>query len=149
MTAKALMVGLLFIVGLAHAEDSATRHSMHHGKDVSDDRVSLNLSPAMKQHQLKNMRAHLVAVQEIIMQLGLGNFSQASRTAHQKLGLTKEMESMCHRFENEAFTAMGIGFHKSADELGKTLTKGDMEDSLAALSETMSYCVACHEQFKQ
>ena len=35
-----------------------------------DDRISLNLNDMQKQHQLKNMRSHLVAVQTIIELLG-------------------------------------------------------------------------------
>jgi len=59
------------------------------------------------------------------------------------------MESMCNRFENEGFKKMGVGFHKSADELGEVLSKGDIKNSLAALGNTMTYCVSCHAQFKQ
>ena len=59
------------------------------------------------------------------------------------------MESMCNSFESDTFKELGIGFHKSADELGAIIEKGNTEDSLAALGKTMSYCVACHAQFKQ
>ncbi len=146
---KLLVLSLVFVAGLIHAADVEKKHTMHHGHMAEDKRTSLNLSPAMKQHQLKNMRAHLAAVQDIVIQLGAGNLAKASNTAHQKLGLTKEMESMCNSFESDTFKELGIGFHKSADELGTIIEKGNMEDSLAALGKTMSYCVACHAQFKQ
>lgn len=140
---------LLLMAGVVAAKDEVKHHAMHHGEHSADNRTSLNMPPPMKLHQLKNMRAHLAAVQEIVVQLGNENFEGASQIAHQKLGLTVEMESMCNRFENEDFKKMGIGFHKSADELGEVLSKGDMKNSLAALGNTMSYCVSCHAQFKQ
>jgi len=144
------LVSLLLMAGFVHAAELEKKHTMHHGHMAAvDDRTSLNLSPAMKQHQLKNMRAHLAAVQDIVIQLSTGNFAQASNTAHQKLGLTKEMESMCSSFGSDAFKELGLSFHKSADELGTIIEKGNTQDSLAALGKTLSYCVACHAQFKQ
>ena len=144
-----MAVSLLLMASLVQATEVENKHAMHHGHMAADNRTSLNLSPAMKQHQLKNMRAHLTAVQNIIIQISSGNFVQASNTAHQQLGLTKEMESMCNSFESDIFKDLGISFHKSADELGEILKKGNTEDSLAALGNTLSYCVACHAQFKQ
>ncbi len=140
---------LLLMVGCVQAADLEKKHTMDHLHNAIDDRTSLNLTPAMKQHQLKNMRAHLAAVQDIITQLGSGNFSQASNTAHEKLGLTIEMESMCSSFGSDTFKELGMNFHKSADELGAVIERGNMQDSLAALGKTLSYCVACHAQYKQ
>ena len=149
MKGKILGLSLLLMVALVQAAEMEKKHTMHHGKMSADNRTSLNLSPMMKQHQLTNMRAHLAAVQEIIIQISAGDFSQASDTAHKKLGLTKEMEAMCSSFGSDTFKELGISFHKSADDLGEILEKGNTEESLAALGKTMSYCVACHAQFKQ
>lgn len=147
---KSLLLGIsLGLPGLLLAQNLEHDHSMHHAMNMQDDRISLNMSPQMKQHQLQNMRAHLAAVQEIISQLSENKFDAASRTAHQKLGLTKEMASMCNRFENEEFKSMGINFHKSADEMGEVIAKGNMQTSLAALNKTLGYCVSCHEKFRQ
>ena len=148
---KGKILGLCLLLMIASVQGAAIekKHTMHHGKMSADNRTSLNLSPMMKQHQLTNMRAHLAAVQEIVIQISAGNFSQASNTAHQKLGLTEEMKTMCSSFGSDTFKELGISFHKSADDLGEILEKGNTEESLAALGKTMSYCVACHAQFKQ
>ncbi|MBV1873701.1 MAG: cytochrome c [Gammaproteobacteria bacterium] len=132
------------------SHDMHSSHNMHqqHGA-VVDGRTSLNLSPAMKQHQLQNMRAHLKAIQKIIAQLGQKDFTGASQTAHQKLGLSKEMEAMCNRFDNDSFKTLAINFHTSADEMAEVFEKENLEDSLAAVSNTMNYCVSCHKQFRQ
>lgn len=126
-------------------------HQMMHDKHAkpTDDRTSLNLSPMMKQHQLRNMRAHLNAIQEIIGLLGQNRFEDASQIAHKKLGMTPEMETMCRSFDNAQFMTLGLGFHKSGDALGDALKTGELNASLSALNATLQHCVACHTKFKQ
>ena len=41
-------------------------HQAMHHQHTMDDRISLNLSPEMKQHQLSNMRSHLEAIKSIV-----------------------------------------------------------------------------------
>ncbi|MFQ5432582.1 MAG: cytochrome C [Nitrospinota bacterium] len=121
-------------------------HGMH---SMNDGRVSLGLSPTMKQHQLSNMRSHLEAIQSIIGLVSEGAFDKASQIAHSKLGLTDEMKKMCNMFSNGEFRSLGIAFHKSADKLGDELQTKDVTKSLRALRATMGYCVQCHATFRQ
>ena len=146
-----MLMGILLFAGVtfnsfAEDEGSKTEHMMH---SANDDRISLGLSPAMKQHQLSNMRSHVEAVRSIVGFLSEGSFNKASRIAHSKLGLTDEMKKMCNSFENEAFKNLGLAFHKSGDELGEALQTKDMAKSLRALHKTMEYCVQCHATFRQ
>jgi hypothetical protein len=150
-----ILIGILFSAGLAinssaedktHRMEEGSNHKMH---SVEDGRISLGLSPAMKQHQLANMRAHVEAVQSIIGLLSEGAFDKASHIAYSKLGLTEEMKKMCNSFENEAFTNLGLAFHNSGDVLGDTLKTKDLTKSLSALNTTMTYCVQCHATFRQ
>ena len=124
---------------------------MHHDMDHSmhDGRTSLGLSPQMKQHQLSNMRSHLVAVQAIVNSIAEGEFEEASEVAHSRLGMTEEMKNMCNMFENEEFRTLGLAFHDSGDALGDALKTGDTTASLKALQVTMGYCVQCHATFRQ
>jgi len=67
------------------------QHGMSMMKDrpmAGDERISLNLSAKMKQHQLENMRSHLEAIQSIISLMSEGGYDKASDIAHNKLGLT-------------------------------------------------------------
>ena len=147
---------MLFFAGMAlisYADDKdspmgeMTHHNMQHS--MKDGRISLSLSPEMKQHQLSNMRSHLEAVQAIIGLIADEKFEKASETAHSKLGLTEEMEAMCNRFNNNDFTALGLAFHESGDALGDVLKTGDTNKSLRALQTTVGYCVQCHATFRQ
>lgn len=114
-----------------------------------DNRISLGLNPMQKNHQLKNMRSHLEAVQSLIMLLANDEYDEASVVAYEKLGSTTEMKLMCASFGNEQFETMGLEFHKSADEMSEIFKKKDKTESLTALSNTMNYCVNCHATFRQ
>lgn len=141
----------LFVTGNASAADMEHKgHGMmKHGKSTEDTRISLNLPPMMKQHQLANMRNHLDAVSRIVAAIGEDDFDGASKIASGELGMTEKMKKMCNRFDNEAFKTMGLAFHASGDELAKTLKTGDVKASLSALNKTMNYCVSCHATFRQ
>ena len=121
----------------------------HHDMNVTDARISLHLPERMKQHQLADMRAHLEAIDSIVGLMAENKFAEASKLAHEKLGLTPEMQRMCNMLGNEKATAMGLAFHRSGDELGDALQTGDMNRSLSALHNTMQYCVECHATFRQ
>jgi len=151
-----LLVLLVALVGVAHSNeakhegmDHKMMHSMKMGAFTEDSRISLNLSPMMKQHQLSNMRAHLDAVRKIVLSMAENDFDAASEIASSQLGLNKKMMAMCNSFENETFKSMGMAFHKSGDELAKTLKTGDLQASLRALNTTMTSCVSCHSTFRQ
>lgn len=130
----------------AHTMDHKGHHMMH---SIDDKRISLELSPEMKRHQLVNMRAHVKAIQSIVGLLSEGAFDKASHIAHSKLGLTEEMKEMCNSFENKTFTNLGLAFHKSGDDLGEALQTKDTIKSLRALHKTMGLCVKCHAIFRQ
>ncbi len=143
-----LSIMLLSVAATSYAaEGDSVQHMHHHG--MMDNRISLDLSPEMKQHQLSNMRSHVQAVQSIVGLLSAGDFDKASQVAHTQLGLTDEMRKMCSSFKNEKFNQLGLAFHKSGDELGNALQSKDMNKSLQALHDTMTYCVECHATFRQ
>jgi len=135
----------------AHAEDSGkSMHGMKHHMSAGDDgRISLGLSPKMKQHQLVNMRSHVEAVQAIIGFLAEEEYEKASAMAYGKLGATPEMQKMCNSFANDDYKSMGLAFHQSGDDLAATLKTGDLKQSLRALHATMNYCVSCHATYRQ
>lgn len=151
-----VLLGILFFIVVSpssYAEDKDTQMGhMDHQKlmqSTGDERISLGLSPKMKQHQLSNMRSHLAALQSIIGLIAEGEFENASQTAYSRLGLTEEMKNMCNMFTNEEFKELGLAFHKSGDALGDMLKTKDTTKSLQALKTTMGYCVQCHATFRQ
>jgi hypothetical protein len=152
-----ILFGILFTTGVvatSYAKDDPVEQMSHHhmmqmSATNTDDRISLELSPQMKQHQLSNMRSHLVAIQDIIGFIAAEDFNQASQIAHSKLGLTESMRKMCNMFDNNAFKKLGLAFHESGDVLGDVLQEKDTVKSLQALRNTMNYCIQCHATFRQ
>lgn len=147
VSALTAMIGL----NAALATDERMQHQNHqqHAMSMMDTRTSLGLPEEMKQHQLSNMREHLEAVNSVISLMSENKFEDASKIAHSKLGSTPEMLKMCRMMGNENFTALGLAFHKSGDDLGNVLKTKDVNASLRALNKTMQYCVECHATYRQ
>jgi hypothetical protein len=151
-----LLAVILFSVGVARIssadDETASRGGMMHHDlkhSMNDGRISLGLPPEMRQRQLKNMRAHLVAVQAIVGLIGEEKFEDASEIARSKLGLTEEMQKMCNMFPNNDFRELGLAFHKSGDDLANVLKTKNTKESLSALHNTLGYCTRCHAAFQQ
>ncbi len=152
MKAK-VALGLAFLVATASsfAADHG-KHSMHHhgmGPE-GDKRAPVPMTPQMSQHQLSNMREHLVAIQEIVAGMAKKNF-KAMEAAAKKLGTSPEMTAMCEHMGKGApgFTELGMAFHKSGDELAAAAGKKNMSLFLTKLDNTLQKCTACHAQFRQ
>ncbi len=124
-------------------------HQMHMAQLADDERVSLHMSPEQAQHQLMNMRSHLQAVQTIVDYLGKDEYDSAAAVASAKLGMSEEMRMMCSAFDNAEFEQLGLAFHQSADKMSEVFKTRNKDKSLAALSQTLNYCVTCHARFKQ
>lgn len=143
------LIGIVSINTVFAADEQKHDAGHRHEMNVMDMRTSLNLPPAMKQHQLTNMREHVEAIKNIVGLMASNKFEEASKIAHDKLGLTPEMQAMCEMFDNEQFRMLGHAFHRSGDDLGDALQTKDVNASLHALNKTMQYCVDCHTAFRQ
>lgn len=149
LIAVSAFIGIVGLNAAFAADENMHHENHHHDMGMMDTRTSLGVSGEMKQHQLSNMREHVEAIKSIIGFMSENKFEDASKVAHTKLGLTPEMQKMCSMFNNEKFTALGIAFHKSGDDLGDALHTKDVNASLRALNKTMQYCVECHASYRQ
>ncbi len=68
-----ILCGMLFFAGAvmtvcAQDKNSMVANTIHHGMmhSANDERISLGLIPAQKQHQLSNMRSHVEAVRDTV-----------------------------------------------------------------------------------
>lgn len=149
LLAASIGIGLFGVNGVFADDEKMHLGNHHHEMSMIDTRISLNVSPEMKQHQLSNMREHVEAIKSIVGLMSESKFEDASKIAHAKLGLTPEMQAMCGMFNNENFEQLGLAFHKSGDDLGNALLAKDVNASLRALNRTMGYCVECHATYRQ
>jgi cytochrome c556 len=115
-----------------------------------DSRRALPLPPMMADHQKKNMREHLAAVQEIIAATASDDFVAVERAAG-RIGYSEQMAQMCAHMGAAApgFTEQALTFHRMADTIAVAARQHDREGVLRALSNTLQTCTACHAAWKQ
>jgi cytochrome c556 len=147
--AISVFIGIVGLNAAFAADEKMNMGNHHHDMSMMDTRTSLELPAEMKRHQLTNMRSHVEAIKNIVGLMAESKFADASKIAHDKLGLTPEMKAMCDMFDNEKFKTLGFAFHRSGDALGDALQTKDVNASLRALNKTMGYCVECHATYRQ
>ncbi len=118
--------------------------------DRMDTRIAVPLLPMMADHQKRNMRDHLAAVQEVVAGLGTADFAAIERSAS-RLGYSEQMGAMCTHMGAGAagFTDRAIAFHKTADGIAAAARRRDRDAVLVALSATLTTCTSCHATWKQ
>lgn len=118
--------------------------------DGLDGRTSVPLLPMMANHQKKEMRDHLQAVQEIILAMSTDDFDAAER-ASKRMGFSDEMGAMCTHMGAGApgFTEQALAFHHTADTIAEGARGHDKTAVLTALGKTLQSCTTCHAAFRQ
>lgn len=160
MRMRAILVVCVLALPGAHppavwAEDAASSTpppQMAHGasSEVLDTRTPLPLTAMMAEHQKRNMRDHLAAVQEIVAALGADDMA-AVEAAARRIGYSDSMAQMCQHMGAGApgFTERALAFHRSADAVADAARRGDRAAVTTALAATLSTCVGCHATYRQ
>jgi cytochrome c556 len=113
------------------------------------------------------MRAHLVALGEIVTALSAGDSAKAAAIAETRLGLDSPSAEACNPNRSTNTTAMaammaehmpdemrnlGFAMHAAAStfarETAKAQQSNDVKPALAALSQVTQSCAACHAAYR-
>jgi hypothetical protein len=131
----------------------ATGHQPAHTPE--DPRTLVELPDELRAHMLKNMRDHLLALQQIQEALAGDEFEEAAQVAEQRLGMTSLERHGAHAvgpFMPEAMRTTGTAMHRAASRFAVTASDasatGDVRPALADLARVTAQCVACHEGFR-
>ena len=131
---------------------------LHGTAAAQDARTAVELPPAMREHLLSNMRDHLRTVDAILAALAQERYTDASRLAEERLGM-----SSLRAHEAEHFAAFfpapmqdaGNAMHHAASRLSLAAADADVDRSYAglvrlnaALGEVTAACAACHERYR-
>jgi hypothetical protein len=118
--------------------------------DRMDGRSPVPLLPAMASHQKQNMRDHLVAIQDVVTALAIGDFGGVEAAAA-RIGFSQTMGQMCSHMGAGApgFAEQAIEFHHTADRIGTAARERDGAAVLTALGSTLRACTSCHAVWKQ
>jgi len=116
-----------------------------------DKRELVNFPAMMKNHMLANMRDHLNAINEILLNMGNGELDKAADIAEQRLGMSSldnhgaaHMAKMMPKGMREA----GTNMHKAASRFALKAQDGDALAAYKSLQKVTATCVACHAGYK-
>lgn len=117
----------------------------------TDSRRMVELPEMMQNHMLANMRDHLVAINEILINVANGNLDKAAEIAESRLGMSSlELHGASHmaRFMPEDMREAGTNMHKAASRFALVAQEGEVLPAYKALSEVTSACVTCHAGYR-
>jgi hypothetical protein len=118
---------------------------------TEDKRVLIEMPKMMQQHQLANMRDHLMAINEILMNMGEGKLDKAAEIAEQRLGmssLSSHGASHMAKMMPEGMRMIGTSMHKAASRFALKAEEGEALPAYKALQEITAACVACHAGYR-
>jgi hypothetical protein len=118
---------------------------------TEDTRVLVEMPKMMQQHQLANMRDHLMAINEILMNMGEGKLDEAAEIAEKRLGmssLSSHGASHMGKVMPKAMGMIGNSMHKAASRFALKAEEGEALPAYKALQEVTAACVACHAGYR-
>lgn len=116
-----------------------------------DKRVFVEMPKMMQEHQLANMRDHLMAIDEILIEMGNDNLDKAADIAEARLGMSSlGLHGASHmgKVIPKEMGAIGTSMHKAASRFALKAQEGDALPAYKALQEVTAACVACHAGYK-
>ena len=120
---------------------------------MADDDVRrlVQLPEMMQQHMMSNMRDHLVAINELLIEMANGDFGEAAEIAEYRLGMSSlESHGASHmaKFMPEGIRQAGTAMHKAASRFALKAQEEEVMPAYNALSEVTSACVTCHSVYR-
>lgn len=116
-----------------------------------DKRQKVEFPAMMKTHMLGNMRDHLNAINEILLNMGNGEMDKAADIAEQRLGMSSlDNHGASHmaKMMPKGMRAAGTSMHKAASRFALKAQEGDALAAYKSLQEVTAACVTCHAGYK-
>ena len=114
-----------------------------------DKRMEIRLLPEERQLVLGEMRSLLVGLKGIIQGLSTEDFALVKKSAiGNGMGMAQDINPALIAKLPMSFKAMGMGVHKSFDELAAKIPGATSKEILKEVDAIMSSCVGCHSAFK-
>ncbi|MEE9327638.1 MAG: hypothetical protein V3U71_10120 [Cocleimonas sp.] len=116
-----------------------------------DKRVFVDMPDMMQKHQLTNMRDHLMAINEILQNMGEDNLDKAADIAETRLGMSSLSSHGANHMAKmmpKEMRAIGTSMHKAASRFSLKAQEGDALVAYKSLQEVTAACVACHAGFR-
>ena len=117
----------------------------------ADSRVMVELPSPMKAHTLKNMRGHLVVIDQLLMLLAEDKMDAASELAESELGmssLTKHGASHVASYYPSGMRQAGTAMHKAASQFSRVAQEGEILAAYKSLRNITAACNVCHTGYR-
>ena len=118
---------------------------------ADETRQLVQLPEMMQQHMMSNMRDHLVAINEILINMANGEPEKAAEVAESRLGMSSlESHGASHmaKFMPEGMRQAGTTMHRAASRFALKAQEGKALPAFNALAEVTSACVTCHSGYR-
>ena len=148
---KILMIGLIVATSSWGAFTKSSIAS-------EDSRQMVELPKMMQEHMLANMRDHLVALNEMLGELAVGNVDKAGEIAEKRLGMSSmSLHGAAHlgKFMPKEMGAIGTNMHRAASQFVIIAKNAELEPGkksqrkiYKALQEITANCNACHQGYR-
>ena len=148
---KTLMIGLILAFSGLSASTKTSIAS-------EDSRQMVELPKMMQVHMLANMRDHLVALNEMLGELALGNVDKAGEIAEKRLGMSSmSLHGAAHmgKFIPKEMGSIGTNMHRAASQFVIIAKNAELEPGKTsqrkvykALQEITANCNACHQGYR-
>ena len=122
---------------------------------ADDTRVLVPMPAAAADNLRSEMRASLLALNEILALVATGQLREAAEVAERELGRSAMGKHRSQPFEARpgphmppAMHAIGIDGHKAASDFARVAAGGDREKTIASLPTLTTACVACHHSYR-
>lgn len=126
-----------------------------HAADGDDTRQLASLPAAAESTLRAEMRANLLALNEILGLVASGKYREAGQIAEDELGVSAMGKHRNLPFDARpgphmppAMHSAGMDGHQAASEFARIAASGDREKTIAALPLLTSGCVACHYAYR-
>lgn len=118
---------------------------------TEDSRQLVKMPDRMQKHMLSNMRDHLGALNEILVDMASGELDRAADVAESRLGMSSlQAHGASHmaRFMPRGMQQAGTNMHRAASRFALRAQEGDALPAYSALAEVTAACVACHTAYR-
>lgn len=118
---------------------------------AEDTREFVKLPEMMQNHMMANMRDHLEAINEILLNMEKDELDKAAEIAESRLGMSSlQSHGADHmaKFMPQGMRQAGTNMHKAASRFALILQDGDSIQAYRSLSTLTSTCVACHAAYR-
>jgi len=114
-------------------------------------RQLVELPEMMQQHMMSNMRDHMMAINEILINMSNDQLDEAAEIAESRLGMSSlKSHGASHmaKFMPKGMRQAGTSMHRAASRFALKAQEGDVLSAYKALPEVTSACVACHSGYR-